>query len=197
MSLDADAVMSPSLVAIEIAVSNPIPNLKHALPCHPQHLPLLHLGISRRSLRVSLLHLLMLSAFPPLPTCRIGLPLILWSVSSQSPGHPLLCCSSMAKVEKTKVLGGIEVAGKKRSAHVSARLASQKGQTKVASSSTRDSEDSGTGVESSAPASSKSYSLSRSDFRPPSDESDSSESTECVIEGARARPFPPAICRRT
>ena len=97
----------------------------------------------------------------------------------------------MAKVKKTKVLGGIEVAGKKRSARVSARLAMQKGQTKVASSSTRDSEDSGTGHESSLLDSSKSYSLSTSDFHPPFDESDSSESTECVIADSRGRPFSP------
>ena len=97
----------------------------------------------------------------------------------------------MAKLKKTKVLGGIKVAGKKRSATVSARLAMQKGQTKVASSSTRDSEDSGTGVESSAPASSKSYSLSTSDSHSRSDESDSSESTSCVIAGARAQPLSP------
>ena len=49
----------------------------------------------------------------------------------------------MAKLKKTKVLGMIEADRKRRSA----RHAGQKGQTKVASSSTRDSEDSGTGVE--------------------------------------------------
>ena len=193
MSLDADAVMSPLLVAIEIAVPSSLPNLKHALPCHPQHPPLLHIGISRRSLRVSLLHLLMLSAFPPLPTCRIGLPLILWSVLSQSPGHPLLCCLSMAKVKKTNVLGRIDTDEKKRLA----RQAGQKGQQKVASSSTRDSEDSGTGHESSPPDSSKSYSLSTNESHSRSDESDSSESTSCVIAGARAQPSPPLFCRRT
>ena len=97
----------------------------------------------------------------------------------------------MAKVKKTNVHGGIEVAGKKRSASVSARLALQKGQTKVASSSTRDSEDSGTGHESSPPDSSKSYSLSTNESHSRSDASDSSESTSCVIAGARAQPLSP------